>query len=85
MTNTAVSQPCWLVTLVGLTGVALAQGYRYRRVSNRLQRQQTKWVVFGLPAPIATLVGVSVLTLVFPALTDRGSFFPLLLSWSSFP
>jgi hypothetical protein len=85
MTNTAVSQPSWLVTLVGLAGVALAQGYRYRRVSNRLQRQQTKWVVFGLAAPIATLVGVSVLTLVFPALTDLGSFFPLLLSWSSFP
>ncbi len=85
MTNTAVSQPGWLVTLVGLAGVAFAQGYRYRRVSNLLQRQQTKWVVFGLAAPIATLVGVSVLTLVFPALTDRGSFFPLLLSWSGFP
>jgi hypothetical protein len=85
MTNTAVSQPGWLVTLVGLAGVAFAQGYRYRRVSNLLQRQQTKWVVFGLAAPIATLAGVSVLTLVFPALTDRGSFFPLLLSWSSFP
>lgn len=30
-----------------LVSVVVAQIYRYRRVSNMVQRQQTKWVVFG--------------------------------------
>ena len=34
--------PCLLVSGV------VAQVYRYRRVSSQLERQQTKWVVFGL-------------------------------------
>ena len=32
-----------------------SQVYRYRRVSNAVQRQQTKWVIFGLFGPILTL------------------------------
>ena len=39
-----------LVLLVG----AGAQVYRYRRVSTPPQRQQTKWVVFGISAAVAT-------------------------------
>jgi hypothetical protein len=42
----------WL--LVGLG----AQLYRYRRVSSPLQRQQTKWVVFGLVAMCLGLIAV---------------------------
>jgi signal transduction histidine kinase len=37
----------------------LAQGYRYKRVSNATQRQQTKWVVFGT---VAALGGYGVFT-----------------------
>ena len=81
--STAVSQPSWLVTLVGLAGVALAQLYRYRRVSTPLQRQQTKWVVLGLAAPIAVLVGGSMLTLLFPALSGQGSLISLAANWAS--
>lgn len=81
--STAVSQPSWLVTLIGLAGVALAQVYRYRRVSTLLQRQQTKWVVLGLAAPIAALVGSSVLTLLFPAIGGQGSLISLTANWSS--
>jgi hypothetical protein len=85
MPSTAVSQPSWLVTLIGLAGVALAQLYRYRRVSTPLQRQQTKWVVLGLAAPIAALVGGSTLALLFPALSGQGSLISLAANWSSVP
>jgi hypothetical protein len=83
MPSTAVSQPSWLVTLVGLAGVALAQLYRYRSVSTPLQRQQTKWVVLGLAAPIAALVVGSMLALLFPALSGQGSLISLAANWSS--
>ena len=39
-----------------------AQIYRYRRVSTSLQRQQTKWVVFGVIISIAGFVGIIVTT-----------------------
>ena len=32
--------------------LVIAQGYRYKRVSNAAQRQQTKWVVFGTVAAL---------------------------------
>ena len=48
----------------GLAGTTLiAQGYRYRRVSTPNQRQQTKWVVFGV---VMALGGGSVVALVDP-------------------
>ena len=52
----------WLVTIGTLAALALAQVYRYRRVSTPLERQQTKWVVLGYIVPIivdvvATLLG----------------------------
>jgi hypothetical protein len=50
-----------------LTGV-FAQVYRYRQVSSRTQRQQTKWVVFGFSAALAGYVGVISLQIVFPTL-----------------
>jgi hypothetical protein len=39
-----------------------AQVYRYRRVSTPLQRQQTKWVVFGVIISIVGFVGIIVTT-----------------------
>jgi hypothetical protein len=48
--------------LMGFFGsLVLAQTYRYKRVSNPVERQQTKWVVFGLAAAITMLVGVSLI------------------------
>ncbi len=49
------------VTLIGIlaTGI-LAQFYRYWRVSGPVQRQQTKWVVFGLTAAVAGTLGVEI-------------------------
>ncbi len=69
-----------VVFVVGLA----AQVYRYRRVSNAVQRQQTRWVLAGLLAPIA----VSVVFFAFvndPALSDReaGGIELLLLPFSA--
>ncbi|HEY6410484.1 MAG TPA: hypothetical protein VIY29_23790, partial [Ktedonobacteraceae bacterium] len=40
----------------------VVQVYRYRRVSNMVQRQQTKWVVFGLTAAIVGFLSLLLLT-----------------------
>ena len=55
-----------------LVGVQL---YRYRRVSSPLERQQTKWVVFGMALPITIYIGGTVLYLIFPALADYNSLY----------
>jgi hypothetical protein len=75
--NNPVSQPGWLVVLGELATVVLVQLYRYRRVSNPLQRQQTKWVVFGITVPITDFVLMNVLYLIFPVLSSPGSLYPL--------
>ena len=74
--NVSVSQPGWLVVVGELTTVAAAQLYRYRRVSSPRERQQTKWVVFGLAVPITVYILLTVLGLFFPMLVERS---PLLL------
>jgi hypothetical protein len=51
----------------GFAGTTLfAQVYRYRRVSNPTQRQQTKWVVFGLVMALGYGSVVALLDLVVP-------------------
>jgi hypothetical protein len=46
--------PIWIAFLgVGI----LAQVYRYRRISNPVQRQQTKWIAAGLTM---TLIGIAI-------------------------
>ena len=51
---------------------ALAQVYRYRRVSGPVERQQTKWVVFGLTACVALIFGFLLPYVFFPALARPG-------------
>jgi hypothetical protein len=51
----------WL--LLGLSSGVLAQVYRFRRVSSPLQRQQTKWVMYGF-----TAVGLGMIALSLPVL-----------------
>ena len=71
MLKTSFFQLDWLVFLGELATVAFVQLYRYRRVSSPLQRQQTKWVVFGLAVPIAVIVLVDVLALLFPVAVEH--------------
>ncbi len=75
--NAPASQLGWLVWLGEGATLALVQLYRYRRVSSPLQRQQTKWVVFGLAVPTTVGVIVTVPTLIFPVLSSPSSLYPL--------
>ncbi len=68
--------PDWLEGLAWaaawFTGLG-AQVYRYARISGPSQRQQTKWVVYGLAVAVATgAVGVSLYTFFYPPLAEPG-------------
>jgi GAF domain-containing protein len=55
--TTALNGVIWLGAL---GAVVYAQVHRYRRVSSAVQRQQTKWVVFGIAAALVGYLGVNV-------------------------
>ncbi len=60
--------------LLGLIGSSVVvQIYRYRRVSSPAQRQQTKWVVYGLSMGWGGYLVIFTLSLVFPSLFQIGS------------
>lgn len=69
-------QQAWpLALLVALAWVAmgiLAQGFRYRRVSNPLQRQQAKWIVFGWMVASVVLLAAFLPASLFPGLQRPG-------------
>jgi hypothetical protein len=51
----------WLNTIIwlGALGVVVyAQVYRYRRISNATQQQQTRWVVFGIAVALTGFLGI---------------------------
>src|SRR5579863_2401869 len=57
------------VALVGfLCSTLVAQIYRYRRVSTPLQRQQTKWVVFGGSIGAGAFLALEIFFTFFPSL-----------------
>ncbi|MBO0792720.1 MAG: hypothetical protein J2P36_17480 [Ktedonobacteraceae bacterium] len=66
--------PGWLNGLFALViygSILIAQIFRYRRASTPLQRQQTKWVVFGMSMVVTGLFVFGLLfSLFFPALTQ---------------
>ncbi len=51
---------------------ALAQLYRYRRISSAVERQQTKWVVFGLVFVVAAYIILNLPYVVVPAVQELG-------------
>lgn len=57
-----------------------AQIYRYRRVSNLTQRQQTRWVVFGFTMMVVGFLALFVPYLIFPVLSQPGSVWDLYVS-----
>jgi hypothetical protein len=67
--------PGFLEFLGGLAILVVVQVYRYRRVSGPLERQQTKWVVFGFAVPITSWVLGIVPYLLFPVLAVPGSLY----------
>ena len=68
--------PAWMLGAIylinGGSGV-IAQIYRYVRASDPVQRQQTKWVVFGLAAAAVVILGRLVPLLIFPSLSTLSS------------
>jgi hypothetical protein len=71
--NTVAAGLAYFLLLGEVALLVVVQFYRYRRVSSPLERQQTKWVVFGLAVPIIVFVGGTVLYLIFPALAEAQS------------
>jgi hypothetical protein len=69
--------PLFLTTTVLLVG---SQIYRYRRVSDPIQRQQTKICVFAFAAMITIISGVLLPGLVTPALLEGGSLYTIVAS-----
>jgi hypothetical protein len=65
----------FLVFLGEAAILVVVQLYRYRRVSSPLQRQQTKWVVFGFAVPITVYVIGSVPYLIFSVLAVPSSLY----------
>jgi hypothetical protein len=82
----SINSSTWLSLFGALLFVGLAsslpaiQIYRYWRVSTPLERQQTKWVVFGFVLGFALGFGPYVLTLIIPPLNQPGSLFPLIFN-----
>lgn len=64
-----LNSPLYLI-LIGTT--AVAQVYRYRSVSNPWQRQQTKWVVFGVAVAMVGFSAVITLFNIVPSVLESG-------------
>jgi hypothetical protein len=77
--NAPFSRSAWFLALesllfvVGLSSMILAQAYRYRYVSGPAQRQQTKWVVFGMGIGLGGFFVSGIFGFILPAVL-----FPLL-------
>jgi hypothetical protein len=67
----------WLSELACLT---VAMIYRYQRISSPIQRQQTKWIVFGGSATILIVIVFNLPSYIFPALSRTGSLYGLFLA-----
>jgi hypothetical protein len=67
-----------LVWLTEIILLVIALLYRYHSASSPLQRQQTKWVIFGTCVAGIIVVGLRIPTLLFPSLWQAGSFYRLL-------
>ncbi len=66
-------------------GFLAAQVYRYRRVSGTVERQQTKWVVFGTTAAIAGFIGLLASSTIFSGSLHVPSItFSLFAFWAAF-
>jgi hypothetical protein len=68
-----------LAVWLGFVGsLVYAQIYRYRRVSNPVQRRQTKWVVLGGTAAIVGVIGLYISKhLIFSTLSQHGSIYEI--------
>jgi hypothetical protein len=68
-----------LVWHAALVLILIAQVYRHHRAYSPLQRQQTKWILFGGSVTIIIIVGLTVPLYLFPSLGQAGSFYQLVI------
>jgi signal transduction histidine kinase len=69
-------QLVWLGVVILLVITLL---YRYHYASSPLQRQQTKWVIFGICVAGIIVVALTVPILFFPSLRQAGSYYHFLI------
>jgi hypothetical protein len=62
-----------LVAYCFLGGFVVAQLYRYHSVSSRTERQQTKWIVFGVTVTYLIEFGYTLCSGLFPSFFSTGS------------
>jgi hypothetical protein len=76
--------PALVLFELGMWGTCIyMQQYRYRYVSNHLQRQQTRWVVFGMAVSVICILAFFLPRMINPELarpTDRPTLLYYLLS-----
>jgi signal transduction histidine kinase len=84
--DSSLSQEAWWnlllqVLFLGIWSSGLfAQIYRYRHVSGTVQRQQTRWVVFGTVATVFGITGFVLPGIASPALASAGSPYTLVVA-----
>jgi hypothetical protein len=66
-----------LVWIAALGLLLIAQSYHHRTAASPLQRQQSKWFIFGGCVEVIIGVGFSVPLFLFPSLGQSGSFYQL--------
>ena len=69
-----------LVWLGEVVLLVIALFYRYRYASITLQRQQTKWVIYGGSVAGIIVVGLTLPLYIFPSLGQAGSFYQLVIA-----
>src|SRR6266566_5370886 len=69
-----------LVWRAELVLVLIAQVYRSRTAASPLQRQQTKWVLYGGSVAAIIIVGLTVSKYLFPSFGQAGSFYQLVIT-----
>ena len=62
-----------VLTLAFLGTLLFAQVYRYLRVSTPVQRQQTKWIVFGVIATIIYFLAIIIIGTINPTIQEARS------------
>jgi hypothetical protein len=80
--------PRWLgpVNLLLYGAIIFSQIYRYRRVSTRVERQQTKWVVFGTTVAITGIfVVLPIFNFFFPTFNQFNTPSSLILGLAVYP
>jgi len=78
--SVAASPGPWLLSYLGLLGLGVfAQIYRYWHVSNTVQRQQTRWAVYGFSIAIVAFLLLSVTDHAFTLFQKLNPFLTLVI------